>query len=243
MANLSQNATLLIASAIVAVGIATAGAEVAEFRLADRSVSVKGLAERQVRADLAIWPIRFVATGNDLAEVRAKTAKDEQAVLAFLAKQGLPAETVVSRGVDVVDLLAQAFRQGPVDSRYIVTRTLTVRTADVDAVDRASQNVAELLDQGVALGGEPGMPGAGGPSYSFTRLNDIKTDMIAEATRNAREAAQQFAADSGASLGGIRRANQGVFQIQPRDDVPGLSESRQIDKTVRVVSTIDWALE
>ncbi len=243
MAGLSQNATILIASAILALGIATAGAEVAEFRLADRTVSVKGLAERTVRADLAIWPIRFVATGDDLAAVQAKTAKDEQAVLAFLAKQGLPGETVVSRGVDVVDLLAQAYRQGPVESRYIVTRTLTVRSTDVDAVDRASQNVAELLDQGVALGGDQGMPGANGPSYSFTRLNDIKTDMIAEATRNAREAAQQFATDSGAALGGIRRANQGVFQIQPRDDVPGLLESRQIDKTVRVVSTIDWALE
>lgn len=243
MAGLSQNATTLIASFILAVGILAAGSEVADMRLADRTVSVKGLAERTVRADLAIWPVRFVATGDDLAAVQAKTAADERAVLDFLAKQGLPAEAVVSRSVDVVDLLAQAYRQGPVDSRYIVTRTLTVRSTDVDAVDRASQNVADLLDRGVALSGEPGMPGMNGPNYSFTRLNDIKTEMIAEATRNAREAAQQFAADSGAKLGGIRRASQGVFQIQPRDEVPGLPESRQIDKTVRVVSTIDWTLE
>ncbi|MFV3076491.1 SIMPL domain-containing protein [Niveispirillum fermenti] len=239
-----RTSVLLATSLIVSVGIALggylAGSQLARMRLADRVVSVKGLAEREVRADLAIWPLRFVATGNDLGQVQAKSAKDEAAVLAFLAHHRIGAEAVVSRGLDVVDLLAQQYRQGPVDSRYIVTRTLTVRTGDVDAVVAASQDMASLLDQDVVLGGDQG--GGNGPTYAFTRLNDVKAEMIAEATRNARASAQQFAADSGATIGGIRRANQGVFQILARNEVPGSYEGRQVDKTVRVVSTVDWDL-
>lgn len=232
-------ATALLLSLGIAAGGYLAGTQVARMRLADRVVSVKGLAEREVRADLAIWPLRFVATGNDLAEVQAKTARDEAAIMAFLERHAIPADAVVSRGLDVVDLLAQQYRQGPVDSRFIVTRTLTVRTADVDTVLKASQDMAGLLDQGVVLGGDSG---GNGPTFAFTRLNDIKAAMIAEATKNARAAAEQFAADSGARLGGIRRANQGVFQILASNDVPGTFEGREIDKTVRVVSTVDWSL-
>lgn len=233
-------ATALLLSLGIAAGGYLAGTQVARMRLADRVVSVKGLAEREVRADLAIWPLRFVATGNDLAEVQAKTARDEAAIMAFLERHAIPADAVVSRGLDVVDLLAQQYRQGPVDSRFIVTRTLTVRTADVDTVLKASQDMAGLLDQGVVLGGDTG--GGNGPTFAFTRLNDIKADMIAEATKNARASAEQFAADSGARLGGIRRANQGVFQILASNDVPGTFEGREVDKTVRVVSTVDWSL-
>lgn len=239
-----RTAAILTTALILSTGIAAAGylagSQVAGARLADRVVSVKGLAERDVRADLAIWPLRFVTTGNDLTQVQAKSAKDEAAVLAFLARHNIPADAVVTRGLDVVDLLAQQYRQGPVDSRYIVTRALTVRTNDVDAIIKASQDMAGLLDQGVVLGGDAG--GGNGPTYAFTRLNDVKAAMIAEATRNARSAAEQFAADSGARIGGIRRASQGVFQIQARNEVPGSYEGKEVDKTVRVVSTVDWAL-
>jgi len=103
------------------------------------------------------------------------------------------------------------------------------------------ENVAELLSAGVAL--QSGGPYQGGPTYLFTRLNDLKPEMIAEATARAREAAAQFAVDSGAALGGIRRANQGLFQILGRDDVTSLREEQQIHKVVRVVSTIEYFLE
>lgn len=236
---------LLLAALLVGGGIAAGGwlggREVAQARFGDRFVTVKGLSEMPVRADLALWPVRFVNTGNELAAVQAKAARDQDAVLAFLRDQGLPPEAVVSRGLELVDLDAQPWSQRPPGGdRYILKSELMVRSADVDLVDRASQATAVLLNQGVALGGEPGM--STGPSFLFTRLNDVKAEMIAAATANAKEAAAQFAADSGARLGGIRRASQGVFQILPRDDVPGIMESRQIDKTLRVVATLDWML-
>jgi hypothetical protein len=117
-----------------------------------------------------------------------------------------------------------------------------VRSVDVDAIEAASQRVGELLDAGIVLSNDQG-PQSNVPSYLFTKLNDVKPAMNAEATQNARAAAEQFAADSGSRLGGIRHANQGLFQILPRDPVAGISEEKQTDKIVRVVSTIDYLLQ
>jgi len=142
------------------------------------------------------------------------------------------------QSLEVNDLLAQAYRSAPIESRFIVAQTLLLRTTEPQKVEKASQNIGELIAEGVVLSNE----GQSGPVYLFTRLNDIKPPMIAEATKSAREGAEQFAADSGSRIQGIRRATQGLFQILPRDDVPGTSQEKQIAKTVRVVTTIDYAL-
>lgn len=113
--------------------------------------------------------------------------------------------------------------------------------ADVDRIAAAAQAVGELVNGGVALQNEGG-PMQAGPVYIFTKLNELKPAMIAEATKAARAAAQQFATDADARLGGIRRANQGVFQIGPRDDYPGAFEPRQPMKIIRVVTTVEWKL-
>lgn len=201
-------------------------------------MTVKGVAERDVRADLALWPLRFVATSNQLEAAQAKIVKDTAAVRAFLAQGGLAADAVQVYQLEVTDLLAQAYRSGPVDSRFIVAQTVMVRTDDVDRVAALATRIGDLVDAGVVLSGEREQ----GPFYLFTKLNDVKPAMIAEATRNAREAALQFATDSGSKLHGIRQANQGLFQILPRDAAPGQLEERQINKTVRVVTTVDYRL-
>jgi len=117
-----------------------------------------------------------------------------------------------------------------------------VRSSDPDRIFAASQAVGDLIDAGVVLSsGEE--YGPGGPTFVFTRLNDLKPEMIAEATASARVAAQQFAQDSRSDIAGIRRANQGVFVILPRDEAPGIAEQTQLFKKVRVVSTIDYLLK
>ncbi|MFO1128430.1 MAG: SIMPL domain-containing protein [Rhodospirillales bacterium] len=238
-------ATLLGFAAVLALGLVLSGWLVgrgfAEGRRSERFVTVKGLAEREVRADLALWPLRYVATGNDLIEVQRKVTEDGGRVRAFLAAGGLTADVISGQGVEVVDLLAQPYRSGPVESRFIVSETLMVRTTDIDKVLERSSRLGDLVATGVVLGGQDGGP-IRGPVYLFTRLNDIKPPMIEEATRNAREGAARFAADAQSRITGIRRASQGMFEIRPRDDVPGASEQNQVDKTVRVVSTIDYAL-
>ena len=209
----------------------------------DRFVTVKGLAERDVSADLAIWPLQLVAASDRLADAQASIDRDESAVMAFLGENGVDTSRVSVQGVEVIDNMANQYRSdGQMGPRYVVQQVLMVRSEDPEAIERASQAVGQLVGAGVVLKSGQGW-GPAQPTYLFKRLNDLKPEMIAEATASAREAARQFAADSETELGGIRRANQGVFVILPRDEAPGIQEQTQREKTVRVVATIDYYLE
>lgn len=234
----------LVASSIIACGIALAGWWIGDgfrqARTADRAAIVKGLAEREVQADLALWPIRFVVTSNDLAAAQAEIAADTQRLTDFLVRQGIDASDIAVDQFTVTDLLAERYRSGPIESRYILQKGLMIRTKDVAKVAAASQQLGDVVSQGVVLSNTDGP--SSGPSYVFTQLNAIKPEMIAEATRNARAAAEKFAADSGVAVGEIRRASQGVFEILARDEAPGVYEPTQLHKRVRVVSTLEFSL-
>lgn len=232
---------LLAGAVILALGLAGAGFLLGRGfergRSADRYVTVKGLAESEVQADLAVWPLRITATGDDLARVQEQIDRDLSTVTSFLTEQGIAPEAIQPQRVEVTDLLAQPYRpEGVGDNRFIVAQTIIVRTGEVERIARLNQQTGELVKRGVVLAD------TGGPTYLFTRLNEIKPEMLAEATRNARLSAEQFAADSGSSIAEIRRASQGVFEILPRDPVPGLMEANQVDKKIRVVSTIEYRL-
>ena len=129
-----------------------------------------------------------------------------------------------------------------VGSRFVINETLVVRSTDPQKIQNATEKVGELVEAGVVLSSGDDYR-SGGATYIYSGLNAIKPDMIAEATARAREAAEQFARDSGSRVGAIRRANQGTFEILPRDRVPGASEDIQLAKTVRVVSTVEYLLE
>ncbi|MEQ9606113.1 MAG: SIMPL domain-containing protein [Kiloniellaceae bacterium] len=235
----------LAAALVLAVAVALAGWFVGDGflkgRTSDRYVTVKGLAEREVEADLAVWPLRFVATGNDLGAVQRKIEGDARLVRDFLAASGFTAEEFAGVDLQVTDRLAQQYQQGSVDSRFIIAQTLSLRTTKVQQVAGLMGRLGELVSAGLVMSDENQW--TAGPTYIFTGLNDLKPAMIAQATANARAGAEQFAADSGSRVGGIRRANQGVFQILPRDDIPNAQEAKQILKTVRVVSTLEYLLE
>jgi hypothetical protein len=206
-------------------------------RSADRYVTVKGLAETFVVADLAVWPLRITATGDELGAVQGRIDTDLATIIGFLTEQGIAAEAIQPQRVEVTDLLAQPYRpEGAGENRFILAQTVIVRTGQVDLVAQLNQQTGELVKRGVVL------VDAGGPTYLFTMLNDIKPELLADATRNARAAAEQFAADSGSAIAEIRHASQGLFEILARDPAPGLSEPNQLDKKVRVVSTIEYRL-
>ena len=234
-----------IPAIVLALGIAAggffAGAGIAQMRSADHSVSVRGVAEREAKADLAIWPLRIVASDDDLARANATIERNVVTVRAFLAAQGLDsAGTEISvQEFSVQDARTTGSSQG--GSRFIIHQTLVVRSTKVDVVQAASQRVPELVRNGVVLSSGQEY-GGGGPSFVFTKLNDVKPPMIAEATARAREGAEQFAHDAKSSLSGIRRASQGVFEILARDQAPGISEESQVMKRVRVVTTVEYAL-
>ncbi len=232
---------LLAGALILGLGLAAAGFLVGRGfergRSVDRYVTVKGLAETLVKADLAVWPLRITATGKDLGQVQTKIDADLGTITRFLSEHGIEAAAIQPQRVEVTDLLAQPYRpEGVGDNRFIVAQTVLVRTLQVDRVAELNRATGELVKQGVVLAD------TGGPTYLFTKLNDIKPKMLADATRNARAAAEQFAADSGSEIAEIRRASQGLFEILARDPAPGLSEQNQVDKQIRVVSTVEYRL-
>ena len=230
----------LIAAALLAAGIIAGGYLLGDglkrARLADRAVTMRGLAERDVTANLATWTITFTAQGTELAPVQAESDQDAATVLAFFRAAGFPAEAVSDAGGSV----NQFFDTNRNANSVTVTRRIQLRTADVMRARQAYARQFELIRSGVAIQEGSSM------QYSFTQLNSIKPAMIAQATQNARQAAEQFARDSGTGVGGIRSATQGYFSIGARDGDPtgegGSGGGDSPFQKVRVVTTIEFYL-
>ena len=232
--------TVVLAIAIVVAGGAV-GRGIQRFRSADRAVTVKGVAERPVKADIGLWPMRIVASGEDLATAQNKIAADQRAVRSFFAAHGLDSTSVELLSLEVTDKRSNPYEGRPSEARFAISATLVARTKDPERIRRASQRVGDLVARGVALSSGGGW--GTGPTYLFTRLNDLKPDMLAEATANARDAAAEFAKRSGSDVGRIRRATQGLFEILPRDQAPGIPEGSQLEKVLRVVTTVEYELK
>ena len=243
--SVSGSRSNLLPALLLGVGVAAAGFltgdGVARSKLADRTVSVKGVSEREAKADLAIWPLRLIATDDDLTKASSALERSVATVRAFLKAQGLDSAgpEVSVQEFSVQDQRTVGNYQN--GSRYIIHQTLVVRSTHVDLVQAASQRVPDLVRNGVVLSSGQEF-GGGGPTFVFTGLNAIKPPMIAEATARAREGAEQFARDSKSTLLGIRHASQGTFEILPRDQAQGISEESQVMKRVRVVTTVEYGL-
>ena len=233
------------AAIVVALGLFAAGFFPGWYyyqaKVNSNFVTVKGLAEKDVKADLAIWNIKFVVTSDNLATAQQNIASQRAIIYEFLSKQGFNKEEVIEGRVETNDLLANPYRGNNTDmsSRFIVSQSIKVRSGNVDLVDKALRNNGELVAKGISLESQYGSP----VSYIFTKLNEIKPQMLQEATQNAAAAAAEFAKSSDSKVGRIRRASQGVFSILPLEQASDVSESQSINKKVRVVSTIEYWLE
>ena len=204
-------------------------------RSSDRYVTVKGLAEREVPANLALWPIVFTETADDLVTLQDRVEKSQAKIVAFLDQQGFDPGERSATAPRITDREAQGFAQRRRQriERYVAESTVTVRTSRIGSAQEAMARSGELVKQGVALIRSYEYD----TQYLFTALDEIKPEMIAEATKDARSAAQQFAEDSGSKVGAIRSAQQGYFSIEDRD------RFSPEQKNVRVVTTIEYFLE
>ena len=233
----------VIVGVVVACGMALGGFFPGYYyyktHLDMRTVTVKGLAEKDVRADLSVWNIRFQATDNVLTTAKKNIENQEKIIKNFLKTAGFKDNEIIVQGLSMQDAYADSYRdRNTIPARYTLTQTLTVRSKQVDLVNRTYPQIGDLVSQGVSFNSY-----GNGVSYLFTGLNKIKPAMLKEATKNARQAADEFAVNSKSKVGKIRSANQGVFSIMPREDIPDQTEREQIDKKVRVVSTVEYYLE
>lgn len=234
--NYNRLIAVMVLSASIIISSMVLGIFFYKARAEKPSLIVKGLAEREVKADLALWEINFSAGGDDPATIQGKLDRDRDAVVSFIKKQGFTEAEIIPGRLLMIDKLAYGYYQeGQKGERYQVRTSVILRSENVDLIDRVSRMTGDLVKLGVVLS-----ENYTGPSFLFTRLNEIKGEMLDEAVVNARKSADTFAAKTGSSIGGIKNANQGVFSILPRDMTAGAMEEHQIYKTVRVVSTIDY---
>jgi hypothetical protein len=208
----------------------TLGQSLLRFKEYERTVTVKGLSERTVPADTALWPVTYTASGNDLPAVFTQLEKDGAKVRDFLRAKGFKDAEITLSAPNVNDK-GQYADENRAGLRYYVTQTATVYTKNIELVRAMNTQIAELGKQGVGVGG-----GYQSTDYQFSGLNALKPQMIEEATRNARQVAQKFAEDSNSRLGKIKSASQGQFSLEARDaNTPHI-------KAVRVVATVEYYL-
>lgn len=224
-------------AAIIAVGLCLLGlsinSAIKAFVNKERVVSVKGLAEIEVEANKVTWPIAFKEVGNDVQQLYKSINEKSKVVVAFLKENGIADTEISVNPAEVVDMDAERYSNNNNQYRYISTSVITVTSTNVKLVRKLISEQTALLQKGVVVTGSDYRYNV---NYEFTGLNDIKPEMIEEATKNARAAAEKFAKDSDSKLGKIKRANQGQFSIYDRDiNTPYI-------KTVRVVTSIDYYL-
>lgn len=223
---------------VLAVGMVALGAQIKQginhFVAKDRVVTVKGLAEMEVPANKVTWPLMYKEVGNDLSTLYNKISHTNKAIVDFLKQKGITEDEISINAPEIIDMQAERYVGENKTYRYNVTTVITVTSNKVDLVRSLISEQGELLKQGIAITGGDYRYNI---QYDYTSLNEIKPQMIEEATKNAREAAQKFAKDSDSELGKIKRAHQGQFSIENRDaNTPYI-------KRIRVVTTIDYSLE
>ena len=236
----------LVFGGLIALGMVSASALLAraimKFRSTGSFVTVKGLAEKEVKSDAALWKIKLKVSGNDFASTSKDITQKNTLVQQFLEQNGLSAEEIGTPSMRVLDLYAREFGHEQIPPmRYVFETKFLINSKNVDLVAKASSKTSELIGQGIIL--EENEYDIN-PKYFFTKLNDIRPQILAEAMQSARSLAEQFARDSQNKVGPIKSANQGVFHILDRESNDGASTSdmASVMKKIRVVSTIDYYL-
>lgn len=209
------------------------GSSVIKFKEYERTVTVKGLSEKEYPADIVLWPIQFIASNNDLTALYESIEKNANEIINFLKTNGFEGNEITISPPGIVDKLAQGYEKSKIEFRYSATQTITIYSSKIKFVRLTMNKLAELGKKGIVLsdGGYQNTT-----EYLFTRLNEIKPEMVEEATTKAREVARKFAKDSNSKLGKIKKARQGQFSINDRD------KNNPHIKKVRVVSTIEYYL-
>jgi len=236
--SITNKAGAFILGVFVFLGLSTLGYLLGnaaiEFKQFDRSVTVKGLSEREYPADIVIWPIQFTAAGNDLESLYNAIELNTKKIVSFLGNNGINTDEITLSSPAITDKSAQQYgNNARAEFRYTAFQTVTVYSKNIDTVRSVMGSLSQLGKQGIVITG--GNYNAQ-TDYIFTRLNDVKPEMIEEATKKAREVAEKFASDSQSSLGKIKRATQGQFSISARD------KNNPHIKKVRVVSTVEYYL-
>lgn len=231
----------IIIAVLIASGLALSGYFIGQTmynaKVAINTATVKGLAERVVESDRADWTIMYGVSSQkkeDIPLLYAQAEKDQKVIVDLLLDNGIKNEEIT---VGTIDYGYAAYRdenQKVVDEKHKLTGDIQVSTQNIHLIASLRQKVNKLLTEGISVSSSR-------PTYRFTKLNDIKPEMLEVATKNARVAANEFAKNAGTSVGRIYSAQQGNFSIQDLGQDYG--DTQEIKKVVRVITTITFYLK
>ncbi|MCS6235327.1 SIMPL domain-containing protein [Shewanella baltica] len=211
----------------------TASTALLQMKAMERTVTVKGLAEKEVKANVAIWPINFTEVDNNLPKLYETVQQKTDRVVAFLKEQGFSDSEITISLPSIEDRQAQGYVDPNVRYRYSAKVNLSVYTPQIDLMLNTRKQMISLVKEGIAIASQEY---DNRTEFLFTDLNSVKPVMVQEATQNAREVAEKFAKDSDSRLGKIKTASQGQFTISDRDN------STPYIKQIRIVSTLSYYL-
>lgn len=253
----SKKTATVVSAFILGVGILGSGLMLSKAfyysKMLGRTVTVKGISERDVKSDLGIWEIDYREVSNNLLDANKRLQHDRDLVTAFLKQHGFTDQELNVEPVKVEDRLANVYNQQDSSNananRYVLTGGVRIRSSRVNLIAQVNELSSSLLEQGVPVAFDTANVSPN-PSYYFSDLDKIRPEMMAEATRSARTVAEQFANDSGSTLKGIMHASQGVFQVMSHDSSTlsadwnsSQSALGSIDKKVRLVTTVDYIIK
>ena len=225
---------VILAAGIVVLGLCIKGG-IDNFAFKDRKVTVKGLAEREVKADKVTWPIATKEIGNDLPALYQIINDKQDKIRHFLKANGIKDKEITVGAPKVVDLNAQEYSNNQsMLYRYNITSVITVTSSNVDLVRSLISRQGDLLRQGVAIVSDDYQYAT---TYEYTSFKKLKPEMMKQAIENAEQTAKQFADNSKSKLNKIVAADQGQFSIEDRDG------NTPFIKKVRVVTTVSYSLK
>ncbi|MCS6990897.1 MAG: SIMPL domain-containing protein [Chitinophagales bacterium] len=202
--------TFLIAIAVI-VAAALAGDAYKSRNYGIRKITVTGKAEQHFTSDLVVWNANFSRRSTELQKAYSLIKGDEEKIRAYLKKMGLADTQYVFSSISTSEDWDYQYDQygrriSSTFLGYTLRQSLKVESTDLDRVEKVSREITELLDQGIQLESMA-------PMYYYTKLSDLKIDLLAKASFDARVRAETIAAEAGAQRGRLLQANMGIFQI------------------------------
>jgi hypothetical protein len=225
----------LIISTVLAMGA------VERIKLANQTIAVKGCAERLIGSDVIVWRATFSTRSETMADAYKRLKEDLSVVLDYLQNKGVPEETVTASSISTRTSYArdEHGRQTDTITGYRLSQSVRVRSMDIEKITQISRECTDLIAQGVEIDSAT-------PQYFYTKLGELKIEMLGEAARDARQRTEQLARDSGSRVGALRSASQGVFQITPADSTEvsnyGISDTSSISKKIRAVISVKYSI-
>jgi hypothetical protein len=222
-----KSITVIISTIILA---GTIFHSVKYYRNFDHYVEVKGLAEEIVIADQASWHINIAYSSDDLKDIYKNIVQQQDTIINFLHQKGINSNDIQKQTISIIDNSNNTYNNNTNFKKYSANSGISVNTNNINNLQQVSNNINILVESGVLITSTYA-------SYLYTKLNDIKAQMINKALINAKITANQFAKQTNDKLGGIKNASQGLFTITAPD---GNFNDASIQKKVRVVTSVQF---